>query len=386
MMTQRRRTRRRRRAAAVLSAVAAGAVLAACGGGKAASTTTSTLPPLPPSVIALVSLAGTGSGIGTGKTVVPVTLTGNTGGSQVGLAIPVGDYPDAIAVTPNGETAYVANYTSNTVTPIDLATDTSGKPIPVGVGPAGIAIAPNGKTAYVTDDGSASSLGDTVTPIDLVTGKPEAAITVGSGPQGIAITPDGSTAYVADAGAIVAGQTGGIGRTVTPIDLATRKALAPITVGNGPTGIAVSPDGSTVVVTNLDSESVSTISTASKRAAAPVPVEGGPIAVAVADGAAWVVDGPSNSYGGDNVTPISLSTGRAGTPIGVGKGAQDIAVAPGGKTAWVSCLQAQTLVPVKLLARRAGTAVRVLGGPFALAITTKSSGTSHPHRHKKKRS
>lgn len=367
-----------------LVAAAVAVSLAACGGGKAATSTTSTLPPLPPSIVALVTLAGTGSGIGTGKTVVPVTLTGFTGGNQVGGAIRTGGYPDAVAVAPDGSTAYVTNYTSNSVTPIDLSTDTPGKPIPVGVGPAGIAIAPDGKMAYVTDDGSSASLGDTVTPINLETGKPGAPITVGGGPQGIAITPDGSTAYVADAGAIVAGQRGAIGRTVTVIDLKTGRTLTPITVGNGPTGVAISPDGSRVFVTNLDSESVSSISTASKTASPPVGVEGAPIAVAIAAGAAWVVDDPSNSYAGDNVTPISLATGRAGTPIGVGKGAQDIAVAPGGKTAWVTCLSADTLVPVGLVSRRAGTAVRVPGGPFAIAVTTKRPGGAAPHHHRTK--
>ena len=39
--------------------------------------------------------------------------------------IKVGGDPDAIAITPDGKTAYVANYDSGTVTPIATATNTA---------------------------------------------------------------------------------------------------------------------------------------------------------------------------------------------------------------------------------------------------------------------
>ena len=74
--------------------------------------------------------------------------------------------PQGIAITPNGQTAYVVNVGGNSVTPINLATDTAGTPI-TGGGmnePTAIAITPNGRTAYVTN----GALGDTgVTPINL---------------------------------------------------------------------------------------------------------------------------------------------------------------------------------------------------------------------------
>lgn len=368
----------------LLALVAAGGLVAsACsGGGKGASTTTSTLPPLPPTVIALVALAGTT--VGTGHSVVPVTLTGGTGAQQVGSAIGVGRFPDAIAVNRSGTMAYVANYASNTVTPIDLRTDTALAPIHAGSGPSAIAIAPDGKTAYVADAGSGGTLGDTVTPIDLATNKPGSPITVGPGPQGIVVSPDGKTAYVADAGAIIAGQSGAVGNTVTPIDLATKKALHPITVGNAPLGVAISPDGSTVFVTNLNSESVTPISTATGVAGSAIGVEGGPVAVVISGGTAFVLDTPSSSYPGDNVTPISLATDTAGPAIAVGKGAQDLALAPGGKTLWVSCLTASSIEPISISGRRVGRPVKVTGGPFALAIVSEQQGgTGGTHIGKK---
>lgn len=85
-------------------------------------------------------------------------------------------------------TAYVTNSGSDTVTPIDTATGKAGNAIKVGKGPAAIAITPNGKTAYVANYGRFGS-GDTVTPIRVATNTAGQAIKVGSGPSDIAITP-----------------------------------------------------------------------------------------------------------------------------------------------------------------------------------------------------
>ncbi len=54
--------------------------------------------------------------------VTPIDL----GHGTPGTPISVGANPDAIAITPNGSTAYVANYGSGTVTPIDLRSGTPG--------------------------------------------------------------------------------------------------------------------------------------------------------------------------------------------------------------------------------------------------------------------
>src|SRR5580693_2844936 len=90
-----------------------------------------------------------------------------------------------------GETAYVANYVSGTVTPITIATGKARHAIKVGASPSAIAITPDGKTAYVANSDSG-----TVTPVTIAIGKARPAIKVGGYPSAIAITPDGKTAYV----------------------------------------------------------------------------------------------------------------------------------------------------------------------------------------------
>ena len=68
-----------------------------------------------------------------------------------------------------------------------------------------------------------------------------AAIPVGFDPYGIAITPDGKTVYVTNF--ITSG-------TVTPITVATNTPGTPITGFHVPVGIAITPDGKTAYVAN----------------------------------------------------------------------------------------------------------------------------------------
>jgi YVTN family beta-propeller protein len=110
---------------------------------------------------------------------------------------------DGMAITPNGRTLYVATQPTGTkklfsvpgdpnaysclsprgeVTPIATATNTAARPIKVGCRPLSIAVTPDGKTIYV----GASS--NTVTPIDTATDRPGTPINVLQ-PEAITIAP-----------------------------------------------------------------------------------------------------------------------------------------------------------------------------------------------------
>ena len=161
--------------------------------------------------------------------------------------------PPAGAVTA-APTAYVANNLSNSVIPIDTATNTTGNPIPVETRPTGIAVTPDGTTAYVADFDS-----DSVNPIDTATNTPGTPIPLRTHPEIIAITPDGTTAYVVNNGS----------NSVTPIDTATNTPGIPIPVGNNPDGIAITPNGTTAYVVDNDSNTVTPIDTATNTPAPP---------------------------------------------------------------------------------------------------------------------
>jgi hypothetical protein len=67
---------------------------------------------------------------------VVVTFGVNGGWGRSPSIINVGRNPVAIAITPNGASAYVVNATSNTVTPIDLASGGTASAIAVRPRPA----------------------------------------------------------------------------------------------------------------------------------------------------------------------------------------------------------------------------------------------------------
>jgi len=89
---------------------------------------------------ALAGLTGLAALAGLGALIAP-SAVGAT--ATTGAAV-------ASGVNLHAATAYVANARSDTVTPIDTASGTPGKPIRVGVQPVDIAITPSGATAYVS--------------------------------------------------------------------------------------------------------------------------------------------------------------------------------------------------------------------------------------------
>jgi YVTN family beta-propeller protein len=281
------------------------------------------------------------------NTVTPIdTATGATG-----TPIVVGSGPSSIAITPNGTTAYVVNTNSDTVTPIDTLTDMPGAPIPVGSVPEGIAIAPSGKTAYVTNTSS-----DTVTPINIPANTTQPSIPAGSGPTGIAITPDGKTGYVVDLGPTT---------SVIPIDLTTGVAGTPIPVGDGSMNLAITPSGETVYVVNERSQSVIPITTATNVAGTPIAIGKNVEDIAISpDGATAYV----TSFSPDDVTPIHVATNTTGTPIAVSGGADGISVAPDGKTMYVASF-ASTVTPIDTATNTPGTPITAGSETAGIVVT-----------------
>ena len=241
-----------------------------------------------------------------GAGVRPVSTTSG----QAGAVIKTGTTPKAVAITPNGATAYVVNSGSGTVTPVSLTTLATRSPIRVGSKPVAIVITPNGKTAYVANYGSG-----TVTPITVATGRAGAAIRVGSDPDALAVTPNGKTVYVANYGS----------GTVTPITVATGRAGTAIRVGSRPDALAVTPNGATLYVANGGSATVTPVAVSTGRAARAIATARTPVALAVTpDGRTLYVV----SAAAGTLTPFASATGKAGRPVAVGTGAAALVLTP----------------------------------------------------------
>jgi YVTN family beta-propeller protein len=216
--------------------------------------------------------------------------------------------------------AYVADYTAETVSAIDLSVPSLiGSPIPTGVdsGPFSLAITPDGKTVWVVDyDGGTLKGLDTAT--NQFIGTP---IPIKTDSYGFAITPDGTKAYVANSGST----------TLEAIDLATKTRIGnPIEVGEDPVAVTITPDGGRAYV--AVAESVTVVDLSSNQVVTSIPTGNGPYTSAITpDGRFLFV--PHD----DGVSVIDTSTNQiVGPTIPVGeKGAEGVAINPAGTRAYV---------------------------------------------------
>jgi YVTN family beta-propeller protein len=147
-------------------------------------------------------------------------------------------------------------------------------------------------------------------------------VEAGQGPTSVAITPDGRYAYVTDV----------FGESVSVIETGLRRNVAAIEVGKDPFGLAITPDGKYAYVADSGSGEVAVISTATKKLVKSIPVAGEPLGVAISPTGkfAYVTD-----FSDDAVEAISTETMTvSGQPIKVGEGPVGIEFTPGG-TAYV---------------------------------------------------
>ena len=305
-----------------------------------------------PPVTLLVTVAAAGQSIPTAyvsnysdNTVTPVDTRTDTAGPPIA----VGSGPDGMTVA--GGDLFVANNNSNDVTVIDTTTNAVVKTIAVGSVAADVAATPDGTTVWVTNFGDG-----TVQPIDVATLTTGTPVPVGSQPERLAVSPDGSQLWVANQGS----------GTVSDVSLATGTVAHTITVGAAPFGVAVTPDSAHVYVTNGGSSSVSVIDSASASVTGTVATGADPQYVQIApDGSvAYVAD-----FGAGGVTPIALPGNTAGTFIPTGSGAYAVGFAPGGATAWVVNTNANTVTPVTVATGTPGSSVTVGNVPDGVTVT-----------------
>jgi YVTN family beta-propeller protein len=263
--------------------------------------------------------------------VIPIQLA--TG--KVLRPIPVGVWPNAISVTANGRTVYVSNFLSGTVTPIATNTNTALAPIKVGSRFEEVVIAPDGRTLYVSRNG-------TITPVSTATGAASQPLRIpGTGlaapGHGIVVTPDSKTVYVV-----------GFGGTLTPIQ--RDHALNPIAVPKTPLSVTIAPDGRTAYVVSKvfggqqRRATLTTVDLAKGTTLPPLTVAASPngwgnIAIAPGDKIAYFTDTLRGL-----VTPIDLATHTVGKPISSGKGSFTVLFGHGASIGYI--IESQQIVPL----------------------------------------
>jgi DNA-binding beta-propeller fold protein YncE len=265
--------------------------------------------------------------------VIPIQLA--TG--KVLRPIPVGVWPNAISVTANGRTVYASNFLSGTVTPIATNTNTALAPIKVGSRFDEVVVAPDGRTLYVSRNGR-------LTPVSTATGVASQPVRIpGLGlaapGHGTAVTPDSKTVYAV-----------GFGSALTPIQ--RDHALNPIAVPKTPESITIAPDGRTAYVVSKATPfggqqrraAVTTVDLANGTTLPPLTVAASPngwgnIAIAPGEKTAYFTDTLRGL-----VTPIDLATHTVDKPISSGKGSFTVLFGHGASMGYL--IESQQIVPL----------------------------------------
>ncbi|HET9732181.1 MAG TPA: YncE family protein [Acidimicrobiales bacterium] len=271
------------------------------------------------------------------------TKTANSGGGNL-------KNPVAVAVTPDGSTAYLANSGANTITPVSTSTDVAGAAVTVGTKPpTGLAITPDGSTVWAADGAA-----NVVTPVAVATNTAGSQINIGFNANAIAITPDGSTAWIA-------GQTNVISLNLATLTLGTKLTQA----GASFQSITITPDGATAYVVDSGNKKVWPLTLATNTFGTGISVSAfTPQSIVMSpDGlTAWVA-------GQTGVAPVTLSTGTLGTVTTVsGANFQGVAMSPNG--CWVYAADASPsnrIVPIYTGTGAAGTSIAVDNSPQGIA-------------------
>jgi YVTN family beta-propeller protein len=258
----------------------------------------------------------------------------------VGAPIPVGSEPTGIAITPDGEFAYVTNAGSSSVSVIATRTNqvvgsiSVGDPTPITFGsppglvdypnPVGIAITPDGNSAYVINSSDTNDPND-ISVIDIRTNGVVGTISDGVDAAAMAISTDGQLAYVSSFPEL------GVLGAVSLIDTNANQVVGSISVGGIASGIAAAPDGKAIYVARPFSTRILEINTQTNQVSGGITVPSFPSAIAITPdgGSAYVALGGERSQ---TVSAIDTETNKVVASITVGRDPGWIAIGPGPET------------------------------------------------------
>ncbi len=216
--------------------------------------------------------------------------------------------------------------------------------------------------AFVTNFGGGA--GTTVTPIDTVTNLAGAPITVGDAPQGVAITPNGLFAYVPN---LVSSSVSVI-NTITDLVVAT----VPLTGQVDPAYVAITPNGLFAYVTNAGSGTVSVINTTDNLVVDTITIGAGLVPQGIAitpDGTkAYVaIESPVASVAVINTTNNTVAMDIVTTATAP----YAVAITPNGATAYVTDRGGAAVIPITIATNTPGTTIDLAAGsePQGIAIT-----------------
>lgn len=195
---------------------------------------------------------------------------------EVTAHFPTGAEPEGVQMSADGKFVWVASEAANLVHVIDVAKGAVIKNILMDTRPRRFAMAPGEKEIWVS-----AEIGGVVDVIDTATYQqtgrveflPPGTLREQVTPVDLLMTKDGSRAYVS------------LGRAnhVAVVDVASRKVLDYILVGQRPWGLQLNKDGSRLYVANGLSDDMTVIDTATNQPIISVPAGQVPYGIIVDD-------------------------------------------------------------------------------------------------------
>jgi YVTN family beta-propeller protein len=180
-----------------------------------------------------------------------------------------------------------------------------------------LAVSPDARTAWTTDLGSR-----TVTRIDLLTRRAPLSVTVGEEPEGIALSPDGTTLWVSARGS----------NQAFALDPQTMTVRNTVTTGAFPLRIVVRPQGDVAVTSDLADGSLSVIDTASAKVIRSIAVSSSQDAEARQQVTILWSDDGQRIYvaetASDTVAEVDYASGTVLRRLKVGEGGDGMAILP----------------------------------------------------------
>jgi len=177
-------------------------------------------------------------------------------------------------------------------------------------------------------------------------------------PYAVAITPDGSTALV----------TRLIQSDVVFIDVQTRTPIGSVAVGEDPVAVAVTPDGTTAITADINGESITFVDVTSRTVVGSIPAPGDPWDVAITpDGTLAIV--PTGGSDVDNLLFVDVAMRTIVDSLTVGSYVWAVAITPDGATALVTDRDADVVHVVDLASRTVVTSIPVGTRPARIDVT-----------------
>ena len=186
----------------------------------------------------------------------------------------------------------------------------------------------------------------------------EILISVGDSPWGIAITPDGLYVYV----------TNFSDSTVSIISTITNTVIDTIGANTYPTGIAITPNGLYIYVTNSTASSsiVSIISTATNTVINTISVGNNPRGIAITPDGLYVY---VTNYWNDTVSIISTATNTVVNTVSVGTRPNSIVFTPNGLYVYVANEYSNTISIISTVTNTVVDIINVNSTPTGITIT-----------------